>query len=538
MQPLKEKQKAPQTFSKGEILGRGTSEDAKILRETDNAAKSALKKTPSSHESLTKKRLSVTGLISHLRPEHELDKKLKATLELFQGDCPPTCEEALDLVIRSHLIRLVEETPGQLTLKPSEQNREYSPRAHALWEMVKEDTPHLDEARNRFKSLLETLRSYESLSEKGKEMQSLFHTLSEEKSLLKICELLKEEKISSYVKNWALKILFISETDKDQLFCQLESWLEIESASKVKQIITTFFYELKALPTKYVLTLSSKEKGILSRIRAREIERCFYTTGPLFKQITLNRTQILELDQLADCDPKLHFFCRLILSLYKCGFYPAGDGSKAMRETKALMHLSEISWEIICTQTPNEQVSSINLNGLTAEILAAFDPSQESLEAFVMDHLTPIAKLLRLATPSAWNIFHEDLMRRSSVLWTSPYWTRLEQNILLDIDIESVGSYSVAQTKTYAVYPKKNPDDPESTLVDLERPLAYLTYCLNYQFQGMKKGGLEACFQLKNLEFTPHAKPRDRKTITQSIVNYKKEAHEQGVFEPRAFYSH
>jgi hypothetical protein len=215
----------------------------------------------------------------------------------------------------------------------------------------------------------------------------------------------------------------------------------------------------------------------------------------------------------------------------------------------ALQHLVRVNWssvkELLKSDSSVKESKILEIinydESLRPEIIKLIKTSQtaELLESKLMMLLAPSMCILRYCTPTAWNIFDEEFRIRFKGLWTLPYWTRAEQNVDLRIEVESIGHYKVSQTKTYGVYPRLNLEDSSSTVVDKDRPYAYITFKITYEYIAQPKVALKGDFSIFEIKFTEHATPAIKKAITQSLVNYNasEEAKLAAVVEPRIRFS-
>lgn len=463
-----------------------------------------------------------------LRPQASVSKEAYPFIKI---------NEAVDLYVRGRLEELYK--PGSFVLgsRLTMLNQDFSPRAYFFRNEIEETTPHLNAGRERIKAALDTQEP-----KKNVELTAIFQSLLSTRHAKEIRSILENEK-KEKVRKKALKILFLNEPEKEyQAFL---SWLDEGSSKKIKQVIQTFFFERSALREVYPLLMTKQHLDTISGIRATEVIRCFFTDRPLFRSIMLNKSTF-DQDELAPCDPLRHFFCRLLFGIYNAGLFPGGSGAKAMGEFIALQHLTRVNWpeidKVLKTsasdkgQTVFEIINYDDALRPTIIKLGAECDSARGLERKLMELLVPSMCLLRYCTPSAWNIFDEEFRIRFKGLWTSPYWTRPEQNVDLEITIVSIGDYTVSQTKTYGVYPRLNPEDSSSTVIDLKRPYAFITFKITYSYLGFPKPAALGRFSILELKFTPEATPPIRKAITQALVNYNasEEAKLAAVVEPRS----
>lgn len=457
---------------------------------------------------------------------------------LFNNTCSfIKVNEAVDLYVRSRLEELYKHGSYGLGSRLSTLNQDFSPRAYFFRNELEETTPHLDAGRERLQAALDAQEPKRNV-----ELTAIFHALLSTRHAKEIRSILENEK-KEKVRKKALKILFFNEPEKEyQAFL---SWLDEGSSKKIKQVIQTFFFERSALREVYPLLMTKQHLDTISGIRATEVIRCFFTDRPLFRSIMLNKVTF-DQDELAPSDPLRHFFCRLLFGFYNAGLFPGGSGAKAMGEFIALQHLTRVNWpkidNILKTSSSDKGSKIFEIinydEALRPEIekLGIECETPRELESKLMGLLVPSMCLLRYCTPSAWNIFDEEFRIRFKGLWTSPYWTRPEQNVDLEITIVSIGDYTVSQTKTYGVYPRLNPEDSSSTVIDLKRPYAFITFKITYSYLGFPKPAALGRFSILELKFTPEATPPIRKAITQALVNYNasEEAKLAAVVEPRS----
>jgi hypothetical protein len=218
------------------------------------------------------------------------------------------------------------------------------------------------------------------------------------------------------------------------------------------------------------------------------------------------------------------FLNRLVEECYKYGW---NSKIPAKEQEDLIYHFSQLDRtrlnELFDDKRPNIEMLErmIDKKEITLYLLQTlwleYRVKNIPAEAVIASYFTPLMKLFRVCTSSCWNIGDEFLRKRFPLLFKFPLWSRQQDQVSLDITIQDQENFKVVQTKCYGVYPRLNPFDKESTVVDKSRCFAKIYFKWDV---GYKNGLYHATMFVGRIEISHETSQQDKWAVLKALTDY------------------